>query len=167
MSSSFYSFYIYLSLVVFTLWIMLTGSLAADELLVGAVVSIAVSIATPRSGVFSGFRLTPQAPVALFRYLLQFFIALIKANLDMARRILTPSLPLNPAIVEVKTELQSDLGRLLLANSITLTPGTLTVDVKNDRLLIHWVDFQPGTDLEQITRAIAFDFEQHIKGFMN
>jgi len=84
----------------------------------------------------------------------------------MARRILTPSLPLNPEVVEVKTELQSDLGRLLLANSITLTPGTLTVDVKDDRLLVHWVDCRPGTDLEQATQAIAAGFERHIKGFL-
>lgn len=166
MSSSIYSFYISLSLVIFMVWILLTGSVATDELIIGAIISIGVALATPRSQVFSGFRLSPQAPFALVRYFIHFFIALLKANLDMARRILTPSLPLNPAIVEVKTELQSDLGRLLLANSITLTPGTLSVDVKDSHLLVHWVDCPPGTDLDQATRAIVFDFERHIKGFL-
>ena len=80
MSSSFYSFYIFLSLVVLTLWIMLTGSLAADELLVGVIVSIGVSLATPRSEVFSGFIISPQAPLALARYLGHFFFALLKAT---------------------------------------------------------------------------------------
>lgn len=166
MGSSFYLFYIYLSLVVLTLWIMLTGSLAADELLVGAVVSIGVSLATPRSEVFNGFRFSPQAPLALVRYLGHFFIALLKANLDMARRVISPSLPLNPEIVEVQTSLKSSLGKLLLANSITLTPGTLTVDVIDDRILVHWVDSSPGADLVRATRNIAAGFEQHIKGFL-
>ena len=50
----------------------------------------------------------------------------LAANLDLARRVLTPSLPIRPAMVLVSTSLRSDLGRLVLANSITLTPGTLT-----------------------------------------
>lgn len=166
MNSSTYLFYIGLSLVVFTLWILLTGSLALDELLIGAVVSLGVSLATHRSEVFSGFRFTAHTPLALARYLGYFLVALLKANLDMARRVLSPSLPLNPEIVEVQTGLESSLGKLLLANSITLTPGTLTVDVIGDRILVHWVDSSPGADLAKATRHIAEGFEQHIKGFL-
>ena len=59
----------------------------------------------------------------------------------MARRVLSPSLPLSPEIVEVQTGLESSLGKLLLANSVTLTPGTLAVDVIDDRILVHWVEF--------------------------
>ena len=53
---------------------------------------------------------------------------------------MSPSLPINPGIVEVKTRLTSKIGRLFPANSITLIPGTLTVDIKGDSLFIHWVD---------------------------
>lgn len=155
-----------LSLTLFVLWILLTGSAAPDELVLGAVVAVVVSIATPRIELFQGFILSPYAPIAVVRYLLHFLIALVQANLDMARRVLTPSLPLNPEIVEVETSLESRLGKLLLANSITLTPGTLTVDVIDDRLLVHWVDAGPGADRTQATRVIAAGFQQHIKGFL-
>jgi multicomponent Na+:H+ antiporter subunit E len=117
-------------------------------------------------GILAGVRLTPAAPYHLVRYLGYFVAALVRANLDMARRVLSPSLPIRPAVVEVRTGLQSSLGKLLLANSITLTPGTLSVDVRDDRILVHWVDCAPGTDLEAATRAIAASFEHHIRGFL-
>jgi multicomponent Na+:H+ antiporter subunit E len=68
--------------------------------------------------------------------------------------------------VEVRTGLESSLGRLLLANSITLTPGTLTVNVRDDRILVHWIDCPPGSDIESATRAIAESFERHMSGFV-
>ncbi|MEK8019066.1 MAG: Na+/H+ antiporter subunit E, partial [Candidatus Parabeggiatoa sp.] len=60
----------------------------------------------------------------------------------------------------------SSLGKLMLANSITLTPGTLTVDVVENRLQVHWVDSTPGEDLESATRAIADSFERHLREFL-
>ena len=86
--------------------------------------------------------------------------------MDVARRVLSPSLPLRPALVEVRTELHSSLGRLILANSITLTPGTLSVDVREEYLLIHWIDAPPEIDIEGATRKITSRFERHLKGFL-
>jgi multicomponent Na+:H+ antiporter subunit E len=158
--------YLVLTGVLFLLWVLLSGSLAAEELIAGMVVAIVAAMATSRIELFNGIKLELYAPVALVKYLVHFVVALVRANLDMARRVLTPALPLHPEIVEVQTQLQSDLGRLLLANSITLTPGTLTIDVKDNRLLVHWVDSRAGTNLEQATRAIAAGFEHNIKGFL-
>ncbi|MEW8586541.1 MAG: Na+/H+ antiporter subunit E, partial [Candidatus Thiodiazotropha sp.] len=76
------------------------------------------------------------------------------------------SLPLRPGVVEVKTQLESSLGRLILANSITLTPGTLTVDLRGDSILVHWVDIPPGSDIESATRDITSKFERHLVGFV-
>ena len=149
------------------LWVLLTGSLDGQELLVGVLVSgVTTWVAGGHLAVLSGVRMRPSAAVALVGYLGYFFYALVRANLDVARRVLTPSLPIRPAVVEVQTGLQSRLGRLLLANSITLTPGTLSVDVRDDRILVHWIDASPGTDLEVATRAIASGFERHIRGFL-
>jgi multicomponent Na+:H+ antiporter subunit E len=151
----------------FGLWLGLTASLDPAELVAGALVAAVVTLlALDRPPVLGGVRLTPGAPVALLRYLAAFLLALVRANLDMARRVLSPSLPIRPAVVRVRTELTSELGRLVLANSITLTPGTLTVDVQGDELLVHWIDCRPGTDTAAITRAIAADFERHLKGFL-
>ena len=158
--------YLMLSAMLLLLWVLLTGSLEPAELITGISVVLVAVVATPRMEMFRAFRISPYAPIALLRYLISFLLALLRANIDMARRVLTPSLPLNPEVVEVQTALESTLGKLLLANSITLTPGTLTIDVLEDRLLVHWIDCAPGTDLHQATRAIAADFERDIRGFL-
>jgi len=159
--------YIVVFLSSLLLWILLAGSLAAEELGAGLLIAVVVSaVSGPHLAVLNGLKLNPAALLYLFNYLVYFFIALIRANFDMARRILSPSLPINPGIVEVKTELESSLGRMLLANSITLTPGTLTVDLRDDRLLIHWINVPEGIDIDAATRHVAAGFEQRISGFL-
>jgi multicomponent Na+:H+ antiporter subunit E len=159
--------YLFSIAVLTLLWVLLAGSLRQDELIAGVVVAVLVTlIAGPRLAVLSGVRLTPLAPLYLLTYLGTFFLALIRANLDVARRVLSPSLPIRPAVVEVETRLKSPLGRMLLANSITLTPGTLSIDIQGDRILVHWIDCPPGTDLKAATRAISETFERHIRGFL-
>lgn len=148
-------------------WVLLTGTLAVDEVMLGMVVSLVVMAAAgQRLALLSGLRLTPWAPLHLLRYLGYFFWQLVRSNLDVAQRVISPALPIHPGLVEVRTGLTSDLGRMLLANSITLTPGTLTVEAEGDRLLIHWIDSTPGSDLESATQAIAAGFEQRISGFL-
>jgi multicomponent Na+:H+ antiporter subunit E len=87
---------------------------------------------------------------------------LVKSNIDVARRVLTPSLPINPGIVEVKTILKSKIGRLILANSITLTPGTFTLEIQNDSLFIHWIDVK-SADVNEDTRLIVRKFEKYLE----
>lgn len=153
--------------VVVLLWLLLAGSLQQDEVLAAlAVGAVVTALAAPRLSIMAGVRLSITAPVSLLTYLAVFLLALVRANLDVARRVLSPALPINPAVVEVRTSLRSPLGRLLLANSITLTPGTLSVDLLDDRLLVHWIDTTPGSDIESATRAIAESFERHITGFL-
>ena len=62
--------------------------------------------------------------------------------------------------------MKSDLVKLILANRITLTPGNLSVDVLDDRILIHWIDCPEGTDLAKATQEIAEGFEYRLKGFL-
>jgi len=117
--------HIFLFATMLLLWILLTGSLALDELFAGIMVAAVVSlISAPYINIFDGIRYTPTAIVSLLTYLGYFFIALIKANFDMAHRVLSPSLPISPELLEIDTKLESRLGQMLLANSITLTPGT-------------------------------------------
>jgi multicomponent Na+:H+ antiporter subunit E len=148
-------------------WLLLAGQLNAQELIAGGVVALGVTlISGPHLAVFTGVRFTPAAPFHLAGFLLVFLRSLVYANLDMARRVLSPSLPIRPAVVEVETQLQSVLGRLLLTNAITLTPGTLSVDVHENRLTVHWVDCPPGLDMPGQTRAIVSGFERHLRGFL-
>jgi len=87
-----------------------------------------------------------------------FFYILI-ANFDVLYRIIHPLMPINPGIIKVKTKLKSDAGRTALANSITLTPGTLTVDITEDGYLyIHCINLKE-TDIEKSTNKIISRFE--------
>jgi multicomponent Na+:H+ antiporter subunit E len=149
---------------VLVIWLLLVGTLDPGDLLAGLVVAaVTAVVSAPYLEVLDGIRLRPSLPLHLARFLRTFFVALIKANLDVARRVLSPALPIRPAFVEVQTGLTSRFGKLLLANSITLTPGTLTVDVLEDRLLVHWIDVPAGMDLGTATRAVAADFERDLR----
>lgn len=89
--------------------------------------------------------------------------AMLIANLDVVYRVIHPKMPIKPGIVKVKTSLQSDSGRTALANSITLTPGTLTVDISDDGFLyIHWINVR-ATDVEGATKRIVSRFEGLLK----
>ena len=149
------------------LWLLLTGSLDAQEIITGAVVAMLVTVIFgARFTIFTGFRFSWRAPLYILSYLASFTVALVRANFDLAARVLSPSLPIRPAMVEVKTRLKSPLGKMLLANTITLTPGTLTVDVIDDRLLVHWVYCPEGIGTQQATEQIAAGFERHLGRFL-
>jgi len=156
-----------LLLLVAVLWLLLTGTLDTQELVTGAVVTVVVAaLSYAKSGIFAGVRWSFFLPGALLIYLWIFSIALLRSNIDVARRVLSPDLPIRPGVVQVRTGLTSALGRLLLANSITLTPGTLTVDVEDDLLTIHWIDCPPDLDMDAATAAIAGDFERYLRRFV-
>jgi multicomponent Na+:H+ antiporter subunit E len=87
------------------------------------------------------------------------FFSMLIANLDVVYRVIHPGMPIKPGIVKVKTNIQSDSGRTALANSITLTPGTLTVDIMDDgHLYIHWI-YVRATDIEEASKMIVQRFE--------
>lgn len=83
-------------------------------------------------------------PLRLFYFILYlfgpFFFYMAKANVDVAYRVITGKI--NPGIIKLKTGLKTDFGVMLLANSITLTPGTLTVEVDEETndLYVHWIN---------------------------
>ena len=155
------------SLMLFTAWLLMAGSLQWQELVVGAAAAMTVSYLSLARLRFLDDLLPGLAlPWHVAHYLVVFLRALIASNLDMARRVLAPSLPIYPSIMEVQTQLRSPLGRLLLANSITLTPGTLTVEVTEDRLRVHWIDARDAEDLAATTRIIAERFETALGRFV-
>ena len=100
-----------------------------------------------------------------FGYYIPLFLwECLKANIDVALRVLNPKLSINPGIVKVKTTLKSDTGLTFLANSITLTPGTFCVDINPEEgiLYIHWIDVK-SQDVAESTQAIVSKFENVLK----
>ena len=72
----------------------------------------------------------------------------IKSSIDVARIVLSPSLPISPTRVELTTSEATDVGKVILGNSITLSPGTVTIDVDGDRLLVHCLTRESARALE-------------------
>ncbi len=155
---------VFLVLVLFGVWILLTLPVNNEELLVGAVVALVAGLVTPREGirVLSGIRFTPKALVFAIAYIFVFLKELVMANFDVALRVIKPTLPINPGIVRVKTKLKSPIGRLLLANSITLTPGTITVETDGEDFYIHWI-YVSADNPEEATRKIVSGFERYLE----
>ncbi|MHA1129064.1 MAG: Na+/H+ antiporter subunit E [Alphaproteobacteria bacterium] len=144
-------------------WILLNGSLAPGVLGVGAVVALVIMLFSRDGMTFlTGFRYTPKALLAALLYLLFFFKELMKANLRLAKIVLSPSMPINPGFVKVRTSLKSPMGRFLLANSITLTPGTLTIEMEGEWLYVHWVTMD-ASDIDEATDKIVTGFERYLE----
>ncbi len=144
-------------------WVMLTGNVKTDSLLVGAMVSLVIALLFQEGlSFFTEFRLTPQSFVAGVAFYGFFLKELVKSNLRLAAVVLSPDLPIRPGIVKVRTRLKSRMGRLMLANSISLTPGTLTVEVDDEWLYVHWVRVE-AQDAEQATVEIVAGFERYLE----
>jgi multicomponent Na+:H+ antiporter subunit E len=146
-------------------WLLLTFSFTLPNIAVGSVASLLCSAIFARyyfTGV--GKFLQPHRYYWFAVYLLIFIWECVKANFDVAYRVIHPSMPIKPGIVKVKTTLKSDFARTLLANSITMTPGTITVDLIGDDFYIHWI-YLRSDDPEVYTGMITGLFEKYIKKF--
>jgi len=144
-------------------WLILTAPWNAQEAVLGAMIAGLVSFLPffPKSPL-SDLKINPRALGNIVLFAFVFLKALVLSNLDVAYRVLNPRLPIDPGIVKVKTRLKTPLGRLLLANSITLTPGTITVEMKGEDLYIHWIKVA-AVDPEGATAAIVGNFEKYLE----
>jgi len=153
-----------LFIVSFICWLVLTWTLYIPAILIGIGISLFIS--------FWFADLFIQHPENFFQikrflylllYIPVFTFYCILANFDVAYRVLHPKLPIRPGIVKVKTTLSTPTGRVALANSITLTPGTLSVDLTDDGYLyVHWINVTT-IDVEEATKKIVRRFEPILK----
>lgn len=141
------------------LWLFVRGvtldaRVIASELLLGAVLGATVAYIFRRlypDTVDIG-RLARATPYALL-YLAAFLWELLTANIDVAKRVLAPSMPLEPRVIELPLRVQTPLAITTIANSITLTPGTLTMDYDDEANLLY-VHAIAGTDPSAVADPI-------------
>ncbi len=145
------------TIFLFLLWIVLSGSFALDNIAIGAGISLMVTLFYTK--LFAGDRdFVHINPKWLINYLFVLLKNLLISNWQINRRILGKKINISPAIVAVETTLEEDWKKLLLANSITLTPGTMTLDVKGNTLFIHAIAYDEIEDKHDIIR----EFEEAI-----
>ena len=146
-------------LILLGIWLLLTWSVQWQEVLVGAVVALIAELLLGDIFPIGAIKIfNPVRLYWMFVYALVFGAYVIRANFDVAYRVLNIYLPIRPGIVKVKTRLKCDMARTFLANSITLTPGTLTVDMIEDNIYVHWINVT-SDDPEKETEIIVSRFE--------
>lgn len=147
------------NLILTFIWVALTGSFEFANVLFGFFLSYFVLwIITRGSGRARYFRMVPKVISFLFFFLYE----LMKANLQVAWEIGTPKLHMTPGIVGVPLDVKSDAEITMLANLITLTPGTLSLDVSDDKSTLY-VHSMYITNREDFIRGIKNGFEKRIK----
>jgi len=153
----------WLLVVTFVLWLALSSELNRSELVCGGLVCLMISLFAAHLYSKLGFpSLSIKMVLFFLAYIIVIFWEIIKANFDVAYRVIHPRMPIKPGIVVIKTSLKSDIAKMILANSITLTPGTFTLDVIGDKLLIHWINVK-AEDIDEATNLIGHRFEKYLR----
>lgn len=171
--------YISTAILCYLIWIIFVTPFASgmtmeqmvQELLVGIVVALLVATFCYRFFIKENpfWFFNPKRWVYIIPFILVFLKELLKTNIDVAIRALSPRVKTNSGIVKIKTELKSDYGLSLLANCITLTPGTITIDIergKNENYMyIHWIDVK-SKEINEASKDIKGVFEKRIRRFL-
>jgi multicomponent Na+:H+ antiporter subunit E len=153
----------YLFFILFIIWLALTSSFHWQELSVGILISFILSFILHKNYLALGL---PPLSIKRIAFAIVYIVVLFKeiviANIDVAYRVIHPKMPIKPGIVVIKTTLKQDIAKLILANSITLTPGTFTLDILGDMLLIHWINVQ-SEETDEATKIIGERFEKYLR----
>lgn len=137
-------------LLIFAVWLILNGKVTLEICIFGVCISAALFYFMCRFMDYSIkkemllFRLIPL----LAKYFWVLVEEIVKANVAVLKIIVSPELQPEPAVVYFDTDLKTELAKVLLANSITLTPGTITVSVEENRFCVHCLDIELAEGLE-------------------
>jgi len=137
------------TLLLFFMWMILTANFELTNIFLGLSLSFMTALMQTKL-----FKEDSFETINLYYLVLYIFVLgknLLISNFQITKRTLSRDMNLKPAIVAVKTELTSEWKKLLLANSITLTPGTLTLDIEDDMLYIHIIECNDMNDKQKIT----------------
>lgn len=145
-------------LIFIGLWLLLSGVYKPLTIGLGVLSAVIVIFVTKRMDSIDGDRLTIDLkPVAFLKYFVWLLVEIAKANWTVAKVILTPSLPIRQHLFTVPYSQKTDLGQVIFANSITLTPGTVSVETEPGHFLVHALVYAPDTmeELAEMDRQVS------------
>lgn len=155
--------FFYLFTFLIAIWLALTTTFQWQELSIGIFISLILALFLNKNYLKLGLPpISIKRIIFFILYISVLFIEIVKANFDVAYRVIHPKMPIKPGIIIIKTELKQDIAKMILANSITLTPGTFTLDIKGDELLIHWI-YVRSEKMDESTKIIGQKFEKYLK----
>lgn len=152
-----------LGAVLFAVWLLLSGHYTPFIISLGIGSCVLVVLVTLRMDVSDH----EGHPIHLtwrgLTYWPWLVIEIIKANIDVAKLIMSPKMRITPTLIRIKASQTSDLGQVIYANSITLTPGTISIDVANGEILVHALSREGAEALldgemdRRVTRMVGED----------
>ncbi len=135
----------------FVTWLLLSGHYEPLTLVFGVLSCIVTVLITWRMGLNDDegppIHLGWRVPV----YWTWLFWEIVKANIDVAKRIINPRMPISPILITLKTSQATDFGQVIYANSITLTPGTVSLRIDKDTIEVHALSEELAADLAKGT----------------
>jgi multicomponent Na+:H+ antiporter subunit E len=147
----------------FAFWLILTGSLAPFDVVLGLVLSMALG-GWSSSFLWGGreLGLSPKRLLGYAAYVIHLLRSVIVAAVHVAEVVLDPRMPIRPIIITHRVRFSTEAQRIAFANSVTLTPGTLTVDVDGDSFTIHCLAERFADDITsgELERRITRVFEE-------
>lgn len=136
------------ALILMVLWLLMSGIYEAKIIGFGVVSVLLVMFIVRRMDVIDGDRLDVRLkPVAFLLYVLWLLVEIAKANWAVTKLILSPNMVLRQHLFPVNYSQKTDLGQVIFANSITLTPGTISVECEKGHFLVHAVDYSADDNL--------------------
>ena len=149
--------------ILFGFWLLLTFDLSSNNLIVGGIAALLVSSYFGRFFIRRYRKIAdPRRYFWFIVYIVVFVWECLKANFDVAYRVLHPAMPIKPGIVKVRLALKTNIARTILASSITMTPGTITVDIIDDFIYIHWI-YVSSTEAAVYGEKVSGRFEKYLK----
>lgn len=149
-----------LGVVLFVVWLLLSGYFQTFLLTLGLLSCLAIVLIALRMDVVD----REAHPLHLIGRIVGYWAWLLKeiwvAGIDVSKRVLSPRMPISPTLVQLKTGQATALGKVIYANSITLTPGTFTIRVFDDQILVHALSQEGADELaggEMDRRVIAVE----------
>lgn len=143
------------------IWFLITLKFSLASVVAGLILSFITALFAGEILIVTERKFHLGRVVYTIGYIIKLFWEMLKANFHVAYIVIHPNLPVKPGIVRVKTKLKRDSALTMLANSITLTPGTLTVDIDKEKsvLYVHWI-YVKSTVIEETTKEIGSRFEK-------
>jgi multicomponent Na+:H+ antiporter subunit E len=134
--------------ILFIFWVLLSGKYDSFHLTLGVICSIIIAYLTHEL-LFANVRVGDTRVIVqrFLAYIPWLIYQIILANIHVAYLALSPKMPIEPQILRFSTKLESDISWVTLANSITLTPGTITMDIKEGEFFVHALSKKEADDL--------------------
>ena len=136
-----------LGMILFGIWLLWSGHYTPLPISLGVVSCLLVVLLSCRMNIVDEEGVPIEMGLRPFIFYAPWlFKEIVMANIDVAWRILDPRLPILPTLIRVTASQKGDLGRVIYANSITLTPGTVSIDMEGDQITVHALSYEGAVE---------------------